>query len=67
MFATILTKIFKQEIKQRICNHTYCYRSRKCTKCGKYCDGPEPTYTPHIIINDKPVPAIEIDGRLVEK
>lgn len=62
-----LKKFFLYSRQDFLCNHTFCYRSRNCTKCGLYHYGPEPEYTPHIIVNDKPVPAIEINGRLVAR
>lgn len=49
------------------CNHRYCYRYSVCTKCGKRYAGPgEPYFTPHIVVNDKLVPAkTGPDGNLV--
>lgn len=48
------------------CDHRYCYRDIHCTRCRKAFSGPGTiNYTPHIIIDDKPVPAVEIGGKLV--
>lgn len=48
------------------CDHRYCYRDTHCTLCGKLYSGTgEPNFTPHIIVNDKPVPAVTVNGVLV--
>lgn len=48
------------------CDHRYCYRDIHCTLCGQPFPGPgEPEFTPHVIRNDRPVPAHEVGGKLV--
>lgn len=61
-----ILKWFAPHRAQANCDHRYCYRDIHCTKCGKAYEGSgEPEYTPHIIRNDKPVPAHDENGVLV--